>query len=272
MSVRATTLLAPAFVVAIGGTLAAQSSLGQLGLTEAAARAFLFDELVSPSTDRRSAIVIAGTRAFLKLPSSARAAAATGLFAWAKSHVNTPAFTARYAEYRRGAIPPTQQYQLTVEQTVKSEIAKQLADLQESRRLVTALPAEERAAVLEQLNAAEKQLRDPEFAKQMQAQLAEERSQSSSLDAADTAKMNDRIPADPKTLFERRLREFLEATADVDFATRTISLTGGPDGIEFIDPAVRTRPWMWHEAVVVGREATAAARAAAQAWLSEIER
>ena len=69
----------------------------------------------------------------------------------------------------------------------------------------------------------------------------------------------------------RRLREFLDATAEVNFAARTISLTGGADGIEFIDKADRQRNWMWQEAVIVGPEATSAARAAAQAWLKEIQ-
>ncbi|MGH9203919.1 MAG: hypothetical protein ACRD2A_22050, partial [Vicinamibacterales bacterium] len=84
-----------ALIVVVSVHLGAQSALMQLGLTETAARKFLFDELISPSKDRRGDIAIAGTRAFLKLPQSARAAAATGLFAWAKSYVNSPAFTAR---------------------------------------------------------------------------------------------------------------------------------------------------------------------------------
>ena len=80
------------------------------------------------------------------------------------------------------------------------------------------------------------------------------------------------LPADPQKLFARRLHEFLEGTADVNFSVRTISLTGGPDGIEFVDPADRKHSWLWQEVVIVGQEATAAARAAAAAWLKEIER
>jgi hypothetical protein len=269
---RGITLTALALLFIASAGLVAQSALAQLGLTETAARTFLFDELLSPSQDRRSAIAVAGTRAFLKLPRSARAAAATGLFAWARSYASSPALTARYAEYRRSAIPSTRQYDLTVEQEVKQEIERQLADLQQSKKLVTVLPVEERGAVLEQLTELERQLRDPAFVKQMQEGRKEERALTNDLDARDVARMNDIVPADPRTLFVRRLREFLDATADVDFETRTISLTGGPDGIEFIDPKVRGKHWMWHEAVIVGPEATAAARAAAQAWLKEVDR
>jgi len=269
---RTITLTAIALVFTIAAGAVAQSALAQLSLTEAAARNFLFDELISPSKDRRSAIVVAGNRAFLKLPRSARAAAATGLFAWAKAYVNSPAFTTKYNQYRRDAIPSTRQYDLTVEQEVSQEIARQLADLQASRQAVANLPAQDRGQVLEQIGELEKQLKDPEFVKQMQAGRKEERGLAKTLDAADITAASERIPADPKTLFTRRLREFLDATADVNFETRTISLTGGPDGIEFMDPAVRSKPWMWHQAVIVGPEATAAARAAAQAWLKEIDR
>ena len=58
----------------------------------------------------------------------------------------------------------------------------------------------------------------------------------------------------------------------MNFSARTINLTGGLDGIEFVDKADRAKPWMWQEAALVGPEATAAARAAAEAWLKEIER
>ena len=81
------------------------------------------------------------------------------------------------------------------------------------------------------------------------------------------------LPADPRKIFARRLREFLDATADVNFSARTITLVLEPngDGIEFVDKANRERHWIWQEAVIAGPEATAAARVAASAWLKEIE-
>ena len=141
--------------------------------------------------------MVAGNRAFLKLAPVARGVAATGLFAWAKAYVSSPAFTASYVKYRNDRGANEASLAATVEATT---------------------------------------------------------------------------PADPRKLFARRLREFVEATADVNFSARTIALTGGPDGIEFIDPADRKKSWLWQEAVIVGPEATAAARAAAQEWLKEIER
>jgi len=272
MTLRALTLAALALVFVAGGRLGAQTALAQLGLTDAAARTFLFEEMKGPAANRQSDIAVAGTRAFLKLPSSARGAAATALFAWAKSYVSSPAFTTIYATHRRESIPQEREYDLSVEQQVKKDVDRQLADLQVSRKAIAALPPQDRAAILEQVNENERRLKSPEFVKQLQAQLAEERAQTRGQDADAATRNAERIPADPKQLFAQRLRQFLDVTSDVDFSTKTISLTGGPDGIEFIDPAARKKHWMWQEAVIVGPDATAAARAAAQAWLKEIER
>ncbi|MGE0464784.1 MAG: hypothetical protein AB7Q16_25745 [Vicinamibacterales bacterium] len=90
-------------------------------------------------------------------------------------------------------------------------------------------------------------------------------------DEASAREANERYPADPRRIFARHLRAFLDDTADADFSVRTISLTGGADGIEFVDPWPRQKPVMWQLAVIAGPEATAAARAAAEAWLKEIE-
>ena len=92
---NAVVLTAAAVVLASAAGLA-QSAIAQLGLTEAAARKFLFDELSAPTIHRRrSEIAIAGTRAFYKLPPAARGPAASALFAWAKAYVSSPAFTRR---------------------------------------------------------------------------------------------------------------------------------------------------------------------------------
>ena len=102
--------------------------------------------------------------------------------------------------------------------------------------------------------------------------LEAERAASRAGDARVVRNTDDRYPANPEQLFARRLRQFLEQTADANFSARTISLTGGADGIEFVDPVDRERTWLWQLAVIAGRDATLAARAAAETWLKEIER
>jgi hypothetical protein len=134
------------------------------------------------------------------------------------------------------------------------------------------MPPKEREMIMEQVKPALANLTNPAYADKLRAQLAAERAQESGQGSEIAVEVEATTPADPRKLFARRLREFLSATADVNFSARTISLTGGPDGIEFIDKADRAKPWMWQAAAIVGREATVAARAAAEAWLKEIER
>lgn len=259
-------------ITGLGAGLGAQGALAQLNLTEAAAREFVLKEIASPAADRSSDIAVAGTRAFLKLPAAARGPAATALFTWARTYVSSPAFNASYANYRRGRIPQGRQYALTPRQQVQQDIDEQLAGIALMRESAAKMPEKDRAGILESAKKVEATLKDPAMFEQRVAQVAAERAQEGGNDAALADDVEALTPADPRRLFARRLRQFLDATADVNFSARTIALTGGPDGIEFIDKADRARPWMWQAAAIVGREATVAARSAAEAWLKEIER
>lgn len=274
ITTRKAVCLTIALATAATGRLVAQSALSQLGLTDAAARNFVLEEIKAPARDRRNPIAIAGTRSFLKLPASARGAAATGLFAWAKAYVNSPAFKASYDSYRKGVVPSGRRDTLTVEDTIKKDLDEVRAGMEAMRKnlATSGLPPAEQEKILAAWEAAQAQAASPEFVEARQKALEAERAGDRASDARLTADLEQQLPADPQRLFARRLREFLEITGDVNFSARTMSLTGGPDGIEFLDGADRQRHWIWQEAAIVGTEATSAARAAAQAWLKEIER
>jgi hypothetical protein len=124
--------------------------------------------------------------------------------------------------------------------------------------------------MLTQIEAQEAQVRDPKFVELLRAGLGLERAERTQNEAERLRRDTERYPVDPRPIFARRLREFLDATADADFTARTISLTGGPDGIEFVEPEHQEKSWIWQLAVLAGPEATAAARTAARAWLEEL--
>jgi hypothetical protein len=262
----------PAVMCVVSGSLVAQGGLAQLGLTETAARNFVLDEIKSPASGRRSAITTAGTRAFLKLAPAARGPAASALFAWAKTYVNSVAFKTAYANMRSNSIPQQKQYDLSVEEAVKKELDAQLAALEQLKQAAASLPAADAAKILESVRQQEALLRSPEMIQELREAMAAQRAAEAGSDTALAKEVNEKYPPDPQELFARRLREFLDGTQSVNFAATTISLTGGADGIEFVDPADRKKSWLWQEAVIAGQEATTAARAAAEAWLKEIER
>ena len=250
-------------------TPVAQGVLAQLGLTEAQARTFLFDELKSPSEGlRRSTIAVTGHRAFYKLPAEVRGPAATALFAWAKAYVSSPAFRSAYEQFRREANPLDTRVSASVDEQVAAEMAEMEAGREMALQIAATLPPEDRDRLLAQLEEQEAQM--AEFRERLRAGLALEQAEREASNQASAAEFEERFPADPNQLFARRLRQFLDYTADADFTARIIKLTGGPDGMEFIDPAHRAKSSTWQLAVLAGPEATTAARAAAEAWLAEI--
>jgi hypothetical protein len=254
------------------GPLVAQGALAQLGLTEAGARTFVLDEITSPATGRGSGIAVAGTRAFLKLPVSARGPAATALFAWARAYVGTPAFKSAYANHRRGVIGPDDRPSPpSVDDELQKLIDETKAGIAQARAIAATLPPADAANMLKLVAEQEARLESGETAKLLRVGLEAQRAERTTRDAANAKQDDERYPSDPSRIFARRLREFLDATADVNFAARTLSLTGGPDGIEFLDKTDRQRQWIWQLAAIVGTEATTAARTSAQAWLREIE-
>ena len=286
-------VLATVCAMAVAGT-AAQGALAQLGLTEVAARRLLLDEATAMSAARRSEqpesmsaarwadsmrevrrieIVEIGRRAFHKLPAAARGPATTALFAWAKAYVGSPAFKTAYAQRRRDVLgPDTPTAQPSIDDEVQAQINEMRQSFVESRKIAASLPPASAVQLLKSIEEQEAKINSGEFEKLLRMGLAANRDERTERAAAAATENDERYPTDPTKIFVRRLREFLDATADVNFSARTISLTGGPDGIEFRDKADRQRNWMWQEAVIAGPEATAAARTAAHAWLEEIQR
>ena len=257
---------AAALALAAGSPIIAQGVLPQLGLTEAAARNFLFQELKAEpaAANRRGAIFVAGHRAFFKLPPAARGPAATALFAWAKAYVSSPAFKTAYAQYRKDAGPVPERPGPSAE----AEAAELKNNQEMVRQIAEKLPPAEREKLLAQMKEQEAQVAEMRARTQKVVEAAEAERK-----AQDQARANEfevRFPADPNRLVARRLRAFLDETADADFTARIIRLTDGSDGMEFIAPAHRAKPVTWQLSVLAGSEATKAARAAAEAWLKEV--
>jgi hypothetical protein len=75
------------------------------------------------------------------------------------------------------------------------------------------------------------------------------------------------LDKDPDVTLRRRLQEFLDLTADVDYAAKT----SGPHGTgTFVDESYEAKPTAWKMCYRAGREAGEAARAFATDWLAEL--
>ena len=104
-----------------------------------------------------------------------------------------------------------------------------LAKFAAMKQAVTSMPPAEAAKILETIKQQEAEARSPAYAEAIRAGLQAERATNRIRDNDAVRDTNDRYPADPQRLFARRLREFLQATSEVNFAARTVDLTGGAE-------------------------------------------
>lgn len=76
------------------------------------------------------------------------------------------------------------------------------------------------------------------------------------------------LDKNPNVTLKRRLEQFLELSADVDFAAPTV---GEGSARRFEKPEDEAKPREWKMCFRAGPEATSAARAYAKEWLAELE-
>jgi len=251
-----------------------QSVLTQLGLTEAAARVLITNEVRSSGEGGYSSeLAVAGRTAYLRVPEAARGAVTTGLFAWAKAYVNSPSFATDYARIRSESRPQLRERAPTIDEELKQQLNESVAAYESGKAAAAALPAGEREKFLVDLRQIFDMRHNPEMQRILRAGLEEERAKSQAGEDQVMARWQEAFPADRQVLFARRLRELLDATADVDFEARknTIRNPAGETVGFALSDAYREKPWQWLDAFVVGKEATTAGRVAAAAWLKEIE-
>ena len=253
-------LLAVPAATAAGGDI-----LSQLGITLEAAR------------EAVGSVITAGVynpglpaQAFKLMPAAARAQAATAGVAWLKTYAASPDFKRQYLQVRDSHKPQPTTYEVTPEQELAKTDQEQKEQLEASRKAMANLPAEQRKAMEEGLKAAEAliaQMNTPEQRKMRLDMIKSMRASQAKQDQDALAKWKVEYPDDPKPLIVKRLREFLQLSADVDFNAK---LKTENSVSTFENPAYQAKPSQWKMCFRAGREATAAARAAVQQWLTEL--
>lgn len=250
----------------VGGAIAAQDPLAQLGLTEAKARQLFMVTASWASPEQASEIVQTARRAYQALPREARGPVTTAMYAWVNAFVNSAAFKTEYARHRTASMPQPAQVEGTVDQEIKRRVDQQLKELDEMAQGLTSMPAEQRRNMEAVMKAQRASFTSPEFAAGQREEIQRERAQGKAdYDIGMKAWQAD-FPANQQVWIARQLRAFLDATADVDFTVKLKFY----EGLPFTDDPKYKGKWQWAESAHAGREATAAARAAAEAWLKEI--
>ena len=243
----------------------AQDVLSQLGITPLAARVAV-DSVISSGVHNPGL----PAKAFKPLPEAARAQMATAGVGWLKSYTASPEFTRQYALVRQAHKPTPPQFDGTPEDELKKADEEQARQAEESKKAIAALPAEQREQIERAMNAAQAmtaQMNTPEMRKTRLEGIASGRAdRMREYEQALPAWTRD-YPENPAPIVAKRLREFLAISADVDFAAVLTSRNGK---MVFENQGYEDKPAQWKLCYRAGKDATAAARAAVQAWLKEL--
>jgi hypothetical protein len=254
-----------AVVLSLAMPVAAADALSQLGITPEAAKEVI------------GTVITAGiynpglpAQTFKALSPAARAQAVTAGVAWLKAYTATPEFARQYAQAREHQKPEPPSWDRTPEQELQQQDEEAKQQLEESKAVLATLPPDQRKTVEDALKAAadmNAKMNTPEARKMKLDAMRADRAEETRTYEAALAKWQQDYPDQPRQVIARRLREFLQLSADVDFGAALQTANGRS---VFVNPTYQAKSSQWKLCYRAGREATAAARAAAQAWLTEI--
>ncbi|HEX6462959.1 MAG TPA: hypothetical protein VFZ98_00845 [Vicinamibacterales bacterium] len=251
--------------VVFGAVGFAADVLSQIGITAAVAK-----EAVASVIN--SGIINPGlpSQAFKLLSPAQRADAATAGVAWLKAYTATPEFTQQYARLRNNHKPEAPKFEGTSEDELKKADADRAQQSEESKKALASLPPDQRKQIEEAMKQAQETLAQadtPEMRKTRLDEITARRAQETKDYEQALAAWQRDYPESPTDAIAKRLREFLIATADVDFNAKLKPVDGR---MLFENSVYQNKAQPWKLCFRAGKEATTAARATVQAWLKEI--
>lgn len=208
--------------------------------------------------------------AFKLMPAGARTEAVAAGVAWLKAYTASAEFKQQYAEIREVHKPAPPEFAGTPENEVKKADEEQKQAAEESKKALSALPADQRAQIEEAMKAAQSaaaQMNTPETRKMRLDAIKAERAGRTKQYDQELATWTRDYPESAAPVIAKRLREFLAVSADVDFGAKLTSKNGK---MVFENESYEQKPGQWKMCFRAGKDATAAARTAAQAWLKEL--
>ena len=209
-------------------------------------------------------------KVFKATPAAARAEIASAGIAWVRSYTESAEFKAKWAEIRETHKPPVPEFEGTPEDEVKKADDEQKQQAEESKKALASLPAETRKQIedgMKAADAARASMNTPEMRKMRIDAIAAMRAERTKQFELEMANWKRDYPESPAPAVAKRIREFLAFSADVDFGAKLVAKDGK---MKFENPAYEAKSSQWKMCFRAGKEATAAARAAAQAWLKEL--
>jgi hypothetical protein len=263
--------------VVAGAALRAQTRasgpLSPFGVNEAAVQSMLLRVLDGGGVlIEGSQIVDTIQKGYARVPAAMRAQATTAAFAWAKSYLHSPAFAAAYAKFREQHRPATAVSEAgSIEEVVQRRIDAYVAQLEAGKKAFDVLSPADRAKGIKGIDDAIANARSAENVKGMRLAVDLERSENAKSNQQSSGDFDARWPAHPRAYVRKQLQYFMTMTEHIDYTLPKVWVTN-PSGatVGFMSPGLEDLPWETTRALVIGKEAVDAARAAAAAWLQEL--
>ena len=251
-----------AAMTAVTFAIWAADPFSQLGISESEAGQKLLDVVAKNSMPYGTPVSM-----FKTLSGPARGSLVQELGAWAKTYAISSAFRTAYAAYRTSVAPEAPKFEGTVDDEFNRKKASDAAQMAESKKGLEQLPADLRKQAEDAMKQAADMMNTPEMQKMIRDGIAASRRQAQEQYQEALATWQSTYPENPNPLIAKQLRRFLEASADVDFNAELVSK--GPKMV-FANPQYEKKSRDWKLCFRAGREAVAAGRTIATAWLKEL--
>jgi hypothetical protein len=261
----------PLTLAAIGlclclGTAGAASVLADLGVTEQDAHNTVYNWFCGGS------IYFPGNaKVFKGATAAVRAEMVTAVLTFGKTYLQSDGFATRYTAFRDANRPEAPEAGETDSgsNAMAREMEEGIKKIQEQMKTMSPDMQKQMQEVIEQMRAQQKAMTDdPEMRKMLDDGARKQREDREQRHEKAVREFEERYPADVHQMIAGRLREFLDLTADIDFGAELV--TKG-EMKRFADPNLEQKSREWKLCFRAGKPAVDAARAFAQAWLTDLE-
>jgi hypothetical protein len=244
------------------------NALAPFGVSEAAVRTMMLDAVAQGGY---GSVRVAVWKGYDRMPAAMRPAATSAAFAWAKAYVNSAAFKTAYAKVREEHKPDGATSSGSIDAEVQKLIDQMLQAYEQSKQAVANLPPANRAKELANIDQMIAQVKSPQYASSMRAAMALQRGEETRQNTQSVEDWEAKWPADSQAYVRKHLEHLMAATASVDYGLPQIFVKN-PAGqtVGFLSPGLTELPWESAQAILAGKPAVDAARAAVAAWLQEL--
>ena len=241
-----------------------QDIFRQLGVQEQTAKEYIF------SSFEQGTLSFPSTSMMKKLALGQREAAVKEIGDYIKAYTATPSFEQQYLAAREEAKPkgvesPEDKIKAKIE-TLEHDLETTKEDMKETTGDMRKLYEETLKQITRQLKA----LKDPKDPMHRDAveDATEVSEQESQFASEDLKYWEEAYPASVKELIRRRLVNFLEFTADMNFNAQLVKKG---NRMYFADPSLEEKDGTWKYCFRAGKETITAARAYAKQWLATLK-